>query len=370
MPDSLKPNRRLRIRMSGGVRGRGLGAPSYSIAQIFFRATAGWRCIVDLLVKISSLVFVLSFFCRNIVGVVKLVTWGGEELKRCIGIVYVVLVFCCFVGTVEGQGLDIRVENDQTRTALPGDVLDIHTGELGVFSLLDEELRLVVVEEGVARIELGDFSAHVLVPGLTKSPFLHLTDLATPSDLTSFSKRVYLYDGFVTPAEYGEQGGVLGSQSDTAVLLSGPGSYYVWVEGLERRVDEGGYVFALIEPVGTHRDNMRFYVMQEIPVLVTDIPNFAWSVEENQFVFQNPEPMVIQKGDLVYIPLMQTRSSRTWYEQEGDAFQVVLTIGEMEMSDESVLLRAVKSGEGTLVTFYDHFLEPLVEQRHEFVIVE
>ncbi len=31
MPDSLKPNRRLRIRMSGGVRGRGLGAPSYSI---------------------------------------------------------------------------------------------------------------------------------------------------------------------------------------------------------------------------------------------------------------------------------------------------------------------------------------------------
>ena len=86
-------------------------------------------------------------------------------------------------------------------------------------------------------------------------------------------------------------------------------------------------------------------------------------------MFSKSEPMVIPKGDLVYIPLMQTRSSRTWYEQEGDAFQVVLTI-EMEMSDESVLLRAVKSGEGTLVTFYDHFLEPLVEQRHEFVIVE
>jgi stage V sporulation protein T len=45
-------------------------------------------------------------------------------------------------------------------------------------------------------------------------------------------------------------------------------------------------------------------------------------------------------------------------------------IGDKELSDDSVLLRAVKSGEGTLVTFYDHFLEPLVEQRHGFVIVE
>lgn len=301
---------------------------------------------------------------------VKLITTGGDKLNKCPGIVYVVLIFCCLVGTVEGQGLDISLENEQVRTALVGDVLEIHAGELGVFTLLHEGSRLGVVKEGVARIELGDFSARVLVPELTESPFLPLIDLATPGDLTSLSNRVYLHGAVVTHGEYMEQVEVLGRESDTAILLSGPGSYYLWVEGLDGRVDENGYVFALIEPVGTHRDNMRFYVRQEIPVLVTNTPDFEWSVEENQFIFQNPEPRVIQKGDLVYIPLRQTRSSRTWYEQEGDAFQVVLSIGAKELSDDSVLLRAVKSGEGTLVTFYDHFLEPLVEQRHGFVIVE
>ena len=43
MPDSLKPNRRLRIRMSGGVRGRRLGAPSYSITfEADIKETINW----------------------------------------------------------------------------------------------------------------------------------------------------------------------------------------------------------------------------------------------------------------------------------------------------------------------------------------
>lgn len=277
-------------------------------------------------------------------------------LRRCTLILLCLTLLGSGLANAE-TGISIFPTQGEERVALAGDTLCLVRETIREFDLAEEKLSLTIVETGVFPIQLGGFSALVSVPDLAELFDFPLHALAAGED---YSGRLFFIYRCICSNPGSSELKTLGLGTETAVLLDLWDSYYLWAEGLS---GEPGECFALlIEPRGAGQGELQFFVRQIIPV--------ADPQPASSLVLAGAVPRRLRVGDLVFIPLYQTRSAQTYYELEDDLLEVVRAREDAPFADESVLLRAVKPGVASVTTFFDHWQRPVLKSSHRFEIAE
>ena len=159
-----------------------------------------------------------------------------------------------------------------------------------------------------------------------------------------------------------------------AHFMTGLDGHSIWVEDVNETMkpDDADRHLLLVEVVeGTRGPYLRAH--RRIPTL-SGSPLEPTVVRENgqfRIVPAKADPIVLAVGDLLSLTLRQTRSSRTWYEIEGDCLSVAVDMSPRFSSQEWPLLRGASPGECALVTHYKHWQDEVTRTtRHPIQINE